>query len=55
MTETIQELDLSFEELEVLVGLQNCGGNVSEAACDASLGGAIGLSLAGVVITIAVT
>ncbi|MGH3765866.1 MAG: hypothetical protein ACRDS0_05270 [Pseudonocardiaceae bacterium] len=54
MTETVQELDLSFEELEVLVG-PDCAAVSGQAACDASLGGAIGLSLAFSVIAITVT
>ncbi|WP_158633080.1 hypothetical protein [Amycolatopsis sp. WAC 01376] len=46
-TSTKPELDLSVQELELMVGLGgNCGGNVDPVACDASLGGAISLSVA---------
>ncbi|GAA5154616.1 MULTISPECIES: hypothetical protein [Amycolatopsis] len=51
--ETATGLDLSVQELEVMVGLGgNCGGNVDPNACDASLGGAISLSIAASVILI---
>ncbi|MFE0019870.1 hypothetical protein [Amycolatopsis sp. NPDC059021] len=44
---TKSELDLSVRELDVMVGLGgHCGGNVDPNACDASLGGAISLSIA---------
>lgn len=50
--EKVRELDLSIQELEIMVGMGNCGGNVDPKACDASLGGALSLSLAFSVIMI---
>lgn len=50
---TVQDLDLSVQELETMVGLGgNCGGNVDPNACDASLGGAISLAISFSVIAI---
>lgn len=52
-SKTVGDLDLSIQELETMVGLGgNCGGNVDPNACDASLGGAISLSIAFSVIVI---
>ncbi|WP_394621487.1 hypothetical protein JNUCC0626_21015 [Lentzea sp. JNUCC 0626] len=49
-------LDLSVIELEDMVGMSGCSqAGMDPRACDASLGGAVGLSLAFSVIAIAVT
>lgn len=54
--EGTRTLDLTVRELEDMVGMSGCSnaGN-SPAACDASLGGAVGLSLAFSIIGIAIT
>ncbi len=49
--EVARGLDLSVQELEVMVG-PRCGGNVSQNACDASLGGALGLALVSTLLVI---
>lgn len=56
MEEATQELDLSIQELEVMDVMSGCSdAGMDPAACDASLGGAISLSIAGAAITVAVT
>lgn len=56
MKDTMETLDLSVQELEDMVGMSGCSqAGMDPRACDASLGGAISLAVAGSVITLAIT
>lgn len=54
MQNTLQELDLTFQELEVLEGLGNCAG-VDSKTCDVLTGTGVSMSVAGITLTIVLT
>lgn len=54
MKESVRDLDLSVQELEIVVGPGNCAG-VDPKTCDVLTGTGVSMSLAGITLTIAIT